>query len=220
VKPAASPRAEVAPAPSTSVSAQPKAPVAAAVEAVAKVADAEGAAPAAPSKLLATTAIPTAQPAADRNVQESGSSASVKGRAQQPTHESQKATAMNAIPTNQPANRATTVLNGMVELFSKNLRALSDATLAGTKAATEAQAQLLATSRKTLEAQVSHVTALSQTRNFQEAFELQQKFAREALQTANENAKALTTTLNAGFKATVEPLTARYNEATKNLNVK
>jgi len=52
-------------------------------------------------------------------------------------------------------------------------------------------------------------------RSAQEALELQQRFARELVETSKDSASALANALTAGFKATVEPLAARYNEATK-----
>jgi len=196
-------------------SAPPMAPVVAAAQAVSKVpADDAPVSDHAPNKLLASAAIPIPQKAPETQASTRAPTPRHATPAEQASHQPHGETAMNAMSNQETLTRATSVLNGMAELFSINLQALSEAALAG-KATAQAQAHLMATGKKNLESQIAHVTALAQVRSAQEALELQQRFARELVETSKDSASALANALTAGFKATVEPLAARYNEATK-----
>jgi|GEM_PF-6805343 len=214
-KPPASPVTEVKRPQAAPVSAWPEAPVVAAAEAVSKVAGADGPASDPAPKLLATAAAPTPQAAPETKASKRTPTPRDAAPAEHPSHQPHEETAMNAIPTEESVARATSVLNGMAELFSTNMQAISEATLAGTKATAQAQAQLIASGKKNLESQIAHVTALSQVKSPQEALELQQRFARDLMETSKDSASALASTLAAGFKAAVEPLAARYSAATK-----
>ena len=196
-------------------SAPPMAPVVAAAQAVSKVpADDAPVSDHAPNKLLASAAIPIPQKAPETQASTRAPTPRHATPAEQASHQPHGETAMNAMSNQETLTPATSVLNGMAELFSINLQALSEAALAG-KATAQAQAHLMATGKKNLRSQIAHVTALAQVRSAQEALELQQRFARELVETSKDSASALANALTAGFKATVEPLAARYNEATK-----
>ena len=214
-KPPPSPVIEVKRPQGAPFSAPPMAPVVAAAQAVSKVpADDAPVSDHAPNKLLASAAIPIPQKAPETQASTRAPTPRHATPAEQASHQPHGETAMNAMSNQETLTPATSVLNGMAELFSINLQALSEAALAG-KATAQAQAHLMATGKKNLESQIAHVTALAQVRSAQEALELQQRFARELVETSKDSASALANALTAGFKATVEPLAARYNEATK-----
>jgi hypothetical protein len=98
---------------------------------------------------------------------------------------------------------------------AKTLQAITEALVTGIRGAEQARAQLVTSSIKALEAEAARATAFAAVKSPQEALDLHQKFARQALESYTANATALTSLLSSSFQAALKPLTARFSEVTK-----
>ena len=108
--------------------------------------------------------------------------------------------------------QAASVMSDVAQQAAKNLTAAKESFVSGVQGFEQARAQFVEAGVKTLEQQVASASAFAQVKSPQEAFELQQKFAREALELYKANVSNLTTALTSGFSAAVKPLSERYAE--------
>jgi hypothetical protein len=98
---------------------------------------------------------------------------------------------------------------------AKTLQAITEALVTGIRGAEQARALLVASSIKALETEAARATAFTAVKSPQEALDLHQQFARQALESYTANATVLSSVLSSSFQAALKPLNARFSEVTK-----
>jgi hypothetical protein len=87
--------------------------------------------------------------------------------------------------------------------------------VSGIHGAEQARARVVADGIKALESQAARATAVAKVTSAQEALELQQQFARQALESYVASATAVSSALTSAFQAALKPLNDRYAEVAK-----
>ena len=122
---------------------------------------------------------------------------------------------MNAIPSFEAFKFAPGGADGASKAFSdaaENYQAFTDALVSGIEGAERARTELLASSIKALQQHATGVAAFARASGPHDALELQQQFARQALDLHHESVNALRR-LATAWTAAFKPLQARYTSA-------
>jgi hypothetical protein len=126
------------------------------------------------------------------------------------------ATAKTDLPTG-PTIRFTdtgSVLTGAADQAVKNAQAFADSFSASFLAFEQVRGFVVASATRAVETQIANSAAFAKAKGPKEVFELQQQFARDALDAYVAGAKSFTDQFATAYSAALKPLAACYADLT------